>query len=59
MSASNNDGSELYWLDGEPVKDLRKGQADTGTELFWVDGQPVEVLFVPGAQGNFFLVFDF
>lgn len=58
MAATNDDGQNTFWLDGQPFQFMRKSNEDTGTEQFWLDGQPVEAVFVQQAIGNFFLMFE-
>lgn len=59
MSATRQTGTELYWIDGEPIAGLPNPPTanNIGTELYWIDGQPMLQLFPASNLGNFFLVF--
>lgn len=58
MSATNPNGSEKYWLNGQPFDGLQnESNKDTGNEKYWLNGSPVDYIIPTGNQTKFFLLF--
>lgn len=58
MSATNPNGDEKYWINGQPTSGLQNPVAkDTGTILYWLNGQPSDILIPTGNTTKFLLIF--
>lgn len=60
MAAVDPQGSQKYWINGEPFQGVRLQSTHTGNQKNWFEGLPVEDLIPDNNAdtGKFFLLFE-